>query len=211
PDDLERIARFIEHAGSTVICGSAGLIGHLQLGTSPAAGNSRVASAPTRIPQPTLVVCGSLNPAATAQVDALSGAIDAPVLIMGAQKASSVDAENLLALLDQRSIAVLMTERHPETAKPSVAMSEEISQQLAQTVKRVDRRRRIGTLVLLGGRTAYHVCRELRISGVGMTGLVEHSLPLCVTLGPSERMLMLKPGGFGDSCLLARSLKSLVA
>lgn len=163
--------------------------------------------APTR---PTLVVCGSLNPAATDQVEALRVRLEVPVLTL-ADTGTRAETENRLAsLLAREPITVLLSERLQKAVRPSISKSESIAQRVAETVKKVDRRVTIKTLFLIGGRTAYHVCRQLEITGFEMELLLAPNLPLCASLEPPKRLLVFKPGGFGDSNILVRSVTSLV-
>lgn len=66
----------------------------------------------------------------------------------------------------------------------------------------------IDGLVLTGGETAVHVCRQLGIQGLHVLGPVEEGIPLCKAY-PLGQPLVTKAGGFGSEWALVRAVRCL--
>ena len=67
---------------------------------------------------------------------------------------------------------------------------------------------RISSLVVVGGRTSYHVCRALHMATLEMVGVALPEMPLLRSVTAPTRVLGLKPGGFGSPETLIQTIES---
>jgi uncharacterized protein YgbK (DUF1537 family) len=119
-------------AGTSVVIGAVGLASHLT--GAPAAS----AAMPTTA-QPILVVCGSVNPAARAQIDKAAEA--------GIAVAQSVDERSMDDL--RRSGSLILT-TPPTNGPHRVEMARELADRAHRVLDQVD----VGAVVMIGGDTA---------------------------------------------------------
>lgn len=198
-----------------LLCGSAGLAGHL-----PEAFGLRGA-APIPQPKPgagpVLVVAGSPASATRAQVAHLCDRLAARLHTepFGAlQKSDDAFAEKVAAALlphfkGDCDAVVLTVDAVPDVV--SLAEGEAVLSALGRIVHRILGRTPVSGLILTGGWTAVHIVGELGAWGAEVCAEVETGVPLCrLGGGPFDGLgVVTKAGGFGDAEALTRGVNCL--
>jgi len=209
-NDLDQIARAILLAEIPIICGSAALTMHLDLGASSARELicADVQKLGCSISGPTLVVAGSLHPVTTEQVRMLSHRLGSPpTMVTVTADVDQLSRDLATSLLDHRT-AILTTARTRGSGPEGIERSEMLGTLMGEVVRRADHRVRISSLVVVGGRTSYHVCRALHMATLEMVGVALPEMPLLRSVTAPTRVLGLKPGGFGSPETLIQTIES---
>ncbi|GEM_PF-4996 len=198
-----------------LLCGSAGLAGHL-----PEAFGLRGA-APIPQPKPgagpALVVAGSPASATRAQIAHLCDRLRAHLHaepFKALQKGDEAFAEKVAAALlphfgGDGDAVVLTVDAVPGAV--SRAGGEAVLSALGRIVHKILSQTPVSGLVLTGGWTAVHIVGELGAWGAEVCAEVETGVPLCrLNGGPFDGLgVVTKAGGFGDAEALMRGVKCL--
>lgn len=190
-DDLRRIGQAVVVTRLPVVCGSAGLVEHLDLG--PSVGTPPPTPDPART---MLVVSGSLHPVARRQLDVLEEAWQTAAI----EAASGAGADVVTSLRRHGRAVIASSTVRAGDGDPC--------RMLARIVAAAAGEEPVDALVLVGGRTAHAVCDGLGIDAFEFAGSL-FGLPLCRTLERPPRSLVLKPGGFGSTNALVDAADAL--
>jgi uncharacterized protein YgbK (DUF1537 family) len=143
---------------------------------------------PPLLPMPCLFVCGSRHPSSHGQI-ANTGA---PLFRPGHAAGEAELVLSLAEAIDQGGCACLAATM--DAGRPG-----EIAAALGRIIRRLDRRRALGTLVITGGETARAVCEALGADRLEICGQIEPGMAISEMRTPQgRRLLVTKPGGFGD-------------
>ena len=205
-DDLSNISRAVIH-GNFLPCGAFGLA---QAWAQELSGQ-KPALPPPELPHgrgTALVIIGSANAVTHIQVQAITR--QGQDLVWKIQSQLSEEQEEFL--LEQitsswpehgaRVLCPAQKEVVPDEAGRNI--SHIVSQLGAKLLQRVQP----AYLVIVGGETAHHLCKLLRVNAVEILGEVEPGIPYGRFIGGStDGMLVItKAGGFGDPNCLTRIL-----
>jgi uncharacterized protein YgbK (DUF1537 family) len=189
--DLAVIAHAVARLGDLCLpVGSAGLAAHLPDAWALAPGSSSgpASGSTERRADRVLFVCGSLNPATTAQVVALSGRRGVVPVAASARRAAARAAE---ALADGAGLLC----SGPEVAAESRAVARRLGRRAAAVVASI----RPDALVLTGGDTARAVLAALGGRGIALEAELMPGVPLGRIVGGhlDGVTVVTKAGGFG--------------
>ncbi len=187
--DLERLAALWLAHPDVLLAGTAATIG-AAAGAIAGVGAVPVVARPP-VEGPVLVVCGSLHPAARAQVDAFVTA-GALALSTGDEPGTAV-----AALRAGRHVALASGRPNAEAVASSDAVA--IAQALAAVVVQLEAATRVPTVILIGGDTAAAVLGDRPVE-VG--GTVAPGVAWCRPSGNTGPLVLTKPGGFGGPSVL---------
>ncbi|MEP6662011.1 MAG: four-carbon acid sugar kinase family protein [Acidimicrobiales bacterium] len=182
--DLERLATLWHAYPDVLLAGTAATIGAAAT-TIAGVGVVPTLARPS-LDGPVLVVCGSLHPAARAQIDAF---VTAGALAVSTEE----DPGTAVAALRAGRHVVLASGR-PHT--DAVASSDAVvtSERLAAVVAQLAAATRVPTMILIGGDTAAAVLGD---GPVEVGGTVAPGVAWCRPSGDAGPLVLTKPGGFG--------------
>ena len=231
-DDLRRAAalgRDIEAAtGPLLWAGSAGIAEHLSRVWGGSAGTGPTALPPAT--RPALLVCGSVNPVAIEQIDAVCEAHGIEPVVMSAEALidDALEAEarrcadRIEAIYAQSGKIAVLTTSHEssqirrvmEIAADKGLTRRDASRLVARGLGRVAKllldSGTIGRLIATGGDTARATMEACGIAAVEIRGTVLPGMPLVTAIGPLECHIVTKAGGFGHREALAEALTYLI-
>ena len=205
-DDLDRVVRASAAlAQPPVLAGSAGLVAAVaravpSSGPAPASGGARAGRDPR-----VLVVVGTAEPSAAAQVERLVASGAVPVDVACAEVAGAGALDRLTAAVQAHPLVVVRL--HGTAAVGGRELSAQFARLVAGAAGPAH-------LVLTGGETARRVLDALDVpvlqfSGhVEEDGAVEHGAVHSLT--PDGRSVLTRPGSFGDADSLVRMARTLL-
>jgi uncharacterized protein YgbK (DUF1537 family) len=187
--DLERLAVLWHAHPDVLLAGTAATIG------AAAAAIAGVGAVPTfplpSVEAPVLVVCGSLNASARAQVDALIAA-GALALATGEDPVVAV-----AALRAGRHVVLASGRPNGDAVAPTAAVA--TAQALAAVVFQLEAAIRVPTVIIIGGDTAAAILGD---GPVEVGGTVAPGVAWCRPSGDAGSLVLTKPGGFGGPTAL---------
>lgn len=92
---------------------------------------------------------------------------------------------------------------------PAIAVSRLVSDALAEVVTAVIEQTGANRLVIAGGDTSEALCRGLGIHALRIWQTLAPGVPSCISLAEPPRLLVLKPGGYGDAQFFAQAITRL--
>ncbi len=190
--------------------GSAGLAKALadRLATSRGLGDPPRPRRLTTSQGRTLVLFGSMNPVAIAQVDSLAGMDDCRVLLPGTPSEFGDAIESALHASEKRVVISSQRLQTPD-CQTAAAIAGLAKSLLADAAQRAVDKGVFANLVISGGDVAFTVLRRLGASAIGIEREVLPGVALgWIIGGPGSGLgIVTKAGGFGD----AGSLKTILA
>lgn len=206
-DHMTVIGNLLAEVAPPLICGSAGLLGHMPW-FRDAARTANPTVEETSGQGPILIVVGSVHPNAVDQAFVAARALGVtPVVVRpGDEQQATGSARDQIA---RTGCAILVSERlEPASPNPSV-MGEAIARALGQVAVEVDCAARLSGCILVGGNTAFHVAQALGVRSFTTTGRVAPGMPIARSNEAAPRALVLKPGAFGGEGVLVDAVRSL--
>ncbi|MCW4115553.1 hypothetical protein NPA31_011325 [Aurantimonas sp. MSK8Z-1] len=232
--DIEAIAAYGEtlsrQTGPILWAGSAGLAAPLPKLWALAPGEAAPALAPAA--RPALLVCGSVNPVAVAQLDRAAEVHGVEPVVLAAdalfRTRSDADAEieRCVAHLSETlgtagSVGILTTAHAPGEVRGAMDLARRnglsrrdasriIARGLGQVAQVLIERGAIGRLLATGGDTARAVLEAAGIEALDVRGTVLPGMPLVTARGTVDCHIVTKAGGFGDPDALADAMRHLI-
>jgi uncharacterized protein YgbK (DUF1537 family) len=187
--DLERLAALWHAHPDVLLAGTAATVG---AAASAIAGVGALPTYPRPLVEgPVLVVCGSLHPAARAQVHALIAA--GALAVSTGEDPGAATA----ALRAGRHVVLASGRPNGDAVAPTDAVA--TAQALAAVVFQLEAAIRVPTVILIGGDTAAAVLGDRPVE-VG--GTVAPGVAWCRPSGDTGSLVLTKPGGFGGPSAL---------
>ena len=202
------VAAAREHGSCRFFIGTAGLANALAV-SMPRAHAPPAAIAPSR--NGALIVVGSLASIARAAARELAGRggvrhvqFSAEILLGGEARTRTNMALEIRALLE-RGVDVLV--EMPSDEAPDLSIGPALVLALATCLSAA--LSRMSGLVATGGETAAALLRQCYVSRIRLVDEIEAGISLGLMVGDTNVPLITKPGAFGDSESLVRSLERL--
>ncbi len=187
--DLERLAALWHAHPDVLLAGTAATIG-AAAGAIAGVGAAPIVARPL-VERPVLVVCGSLHPAARAQVDAFIAA--------GALAVSIEDDPATAVAALRAGRHVVLASGRPNGDSVASRDAAVTAQALAAVVAQLEAATRVPTVILIGGDTAAAVLGDRPVE-VG--GTVAPGVAWCRPGREAGPLVLTKPGGFGGPTAL---------
>jgi uncharacterized protein YgbK (DUF1537 family) len=182
--DLERLAVLWHAHPDVLLAGTAATIG-AAAGAIAGGGAVPIAARPP-VERPVLLVCGSLHPAARAQVDAFVAA--------GALAMSTEDDPRTAVAALRAGRHVVLASGRPNADAVASSDASATALALAAVVAQLEAATRVPTVILIGGDTAAAVLGD---HPVEVGGTVAPGVAWCRPEGAIGPLVLTKPGGFG--------------
>lgn len=198
---LSALGADLIRAGCPLVCGSAGLIPHLEI-----TAGARPAPADLAESQHAVVINGSVHPEATRQLATLEDTLDAPAAVIDPSTPFARGMlEPALESLARCGVALLTAPR--AQGGPRIATTAAAA--LSTAVRELDAEIPLDGILTVGGETGHRVFDALRIDGFRTRGELGPGIALLEPIGQPARRLGLKPGSFGDDDALVRAAANL--